>query len=188
MLKLYLLLYYEFFKIGVFAIGGGYAALPFLYFVQSKYNWFTIDELTNMIAVSNITPGPIGINMATYTGYTTAGVLGSVLTTSAIVTGPFFFVLAVVKAYNKFKSVKAVNDVFMGLRPAACALLTVITLQLFAKSVFVGEYKNISALNVDTSAIILFILMILTFSFMKKNPLLVILFGAFGGIAVKALF
>ena len=59
MLKLYFLLYYEFLKIGVFAIGGGYAALPFLYYVQEQYKWFTIEELTNMIAVSNITPGPI---------------------------------------------------------------------------------------------------------------------------------
>ena len=65
MLKLYFLLYYEFLKIGIFAIGGGYAALPFLYYIQEQYKWFTIEELTNMIAVSNITPGPIGINMAT---------------------------------------------------------------------------------------------------------------------------
>ena len=89
MLKLYFLLFYEFTKIGLFAIGGGYAALPFLYFIQAKYQWFTIEELTNMIAVSNITPGPIGINMATYTGYTTGGIIGSVIATSAIVFLPF---------------------------------------------------------------------------------------------------
>ena len=187
MLKLYFLLYYEFFKIGIFAIGGGYAALPFLYFIQAKYNWFTVDELTNMIAVSNITPGPIGINMATYTGYTTAGLIGSILSTTAIVSGPFFFVLAVVKAYNKFKSLKAVNDIFLGLRPAACALLTMITLQLLVKLIYINGFNLKEMLNIDHKALILFLLMIAGFSFIKKNPLLVIVVGAIGGIIIKAI-
>ena len=187
MLKLYFLLYYEFFKIGIFAIGGGYAALPFLYFIQTKYNWFTVDELINMIAVSNITPGPIGINMATYTGYTTAGLLGSLLSTIAIVSGPFFFVLAVVKAYNKFKSLKSVNDIFSGLRPAACALLTMITLQLFVKLIYVDGFSIDELFNIDYRALIFFLVMMVGFSFMKKNPLLVIVVGAIGGIIVKSI-
>ncbi|MBQ3641454.1 chromate transporter, partial [bacterium] len=102
MLKVYFLLYYEFLKIGVFAIGGGYAALPFLFYIQSKYNWFSIDELTNMIAVSAITPGPVGINMATYTGFTTGGIIGALISTCAIVTLPFLCVITVIKILNKF--------------------------------------------------------------------------------------
>lgn len=180
MLKLYFLLYYEFFKIGMFAIGGGYAALPFLYFLQNKYNWFSIDELTNMIAVSNITPGPIGINMATYTGYTTAGVVGSLLATSAIVTAPFFIVMIITKLFNKFKSYKWVNDIFLGLRPAACALLTSIGIQLFHQTTIIES-------QIDYKAVILFVLMIIPFSFIKKNPLLVIVAGALGGIILKSI-
>ncbi len=178
MLKLHLLLFYEFAKIGVFALGGGYAALPFLYFLQTKYNWFTVDELTNMIAVSNITPGPIGINMATYTGYTTAGITGSLTATIAIVFVPFFMTIAVTKLFTKFQENKTVNDMFNGLRPAACALLASIGLKLL--------YQTVKPLEVDFQAIILFIILFIPFLFTKKNPLLAIVAGAIGGIIIKS--
>lgn len=178
MLKLYFLLFYEFLKIGIFAIGGGYAALPFLYYIQEQYKWFSIDELTNMIAISNITPGPIGINMATYTGYTTAGVIGSILATTAIIIAPFILVIIIIKLFNKFKTCSAVNNIFLGLRPAACALLTSIGIELFYKTTVINS-------KIDYKAIILFIILILPFSFIKKNPLLVIAAGGIGGIILK---
>lgn len=182
MLKLYFLLYYEFFKIGIFAIGGGYAALPFLYFIQSKYNWFSVDELTNMIAVSNITPGPIGINMATYTGYTTAGVIGSLIATCAIESAPFIFSITIMKVYDKFKSCSAVNAVFKGLRPASCALLSAIGLQLLYKTCVTQN-----PLVIDYKAVILFVILMIPFSFMKKQPLMAIIAGALGGIILNQL-
>lgn len=178
MLKLHLLLFYEFSKIGVFALGGGYAALPFLYFLQTKYNWFTVDELTNMIAVSNITPGPIGINMATYTGYTTAGVTGSMVATLAIVFIPFFMTIAVTKIFTKFQENKTVIDMFTGLRPAACALLGSIGLKLL--------YQTVKPNEIDFQAILLFIILFVPFLFTKKNPLLAIVAGAVGGIIIKS--
>ncbi len=180
MLKLYILLYYEFLKIGIFAIGGGYAALPFLYFIQSKYNWFSVDELTNMIAVSNITPGPIGINMATYTGFTTAGVIGSLVCTFAIESAPFLFAITIMKIYDKFKSCSAVNAIFNGLRPASCALLTAIGLQLLYKTCVTQN-----SFIIDYKSLFLFIILMIPFSFMKKQPLLAILAGALGGIILK---
>lgn len=186
MLKLYFLLTYEFLKIGIFALGGGYAALPFLYYIQKQYNWFTVDELTNMVAVSNITPGPIGINMATYTGYTTAGIIGSLLSTTAIVIAPFIFTVTIIKIFNKFKSCSFINDIFLGLRPASCALLTSIGLQLFIQTISISENISFSSILLDYKAIILFILLIIPFSFMKKNPLLVILSGALGGIILQS--
>ncbi len=185
MLKLYFLLYYEFFKIGIFAIGGGYATLPFLYFLQSKYNWFSLDELTNMIAVSNITPGPIGINMATYTGYTTAGILGSVITTTAIITAPFITAVIIMKLINKFKSCREINYIFKGLRPASCALLISIGLKLLYQTITFTKEDWSFPVQFDYHAIILFIILILPFSFMKKRPLLVILAGAIFGIILK---
>lgn len=186
MLKLYFLLSYEFLKIGIFALGGGYAALPFLYYIQKQYNWFTVDELTNMIAVSNITPGPIGINMATYTGYTTAGIIGSILSTFAIVFAPFIFTVTIIKIFNKFKSCSIINDIFLGLRPASCALLTSIGLQLFIQTVSNSENLSFSSMHFDYRAIILFLILIVPFSFIKKNPLLVIIAGAIGGIILKS--
>ena len=185
MLKLYFLLYYEFLKIGLFAIGGGYAALPFLYYMQETYKWFTIEELTNMIAVSNITPGPIGINMATYAGFTTAGFLGSFISTAAIITTPFIIVITIIKLFNKFKNCSWVSHLFLGLRPASCALLTSIGLQLLMQTI--ANEKSILSIptQIDYKALILFIVLIIPFSFMKKNPLLAIIAGALGGILLK---
>ena len=179
MLKLHLLLFYEYCKIGTFALGGGYATLPFLYFLQTKYNWFSVDELTNMIAVSNITPGPIGINMATYTGYTTAGISGAITATTALVIVPFFMTILITKLFTKFQENKCICDIFTGLRPAAGALLTSIGLKLL--------FQTIKPTTIDYDALILFALMFLPFMFTKKNPLLIIIVGAIGGILIKSL-
>ncbi len=187
MLKLYFLLFYEFTKIGIFALGGGYAALPFLYYLQSQYNWFTIDELTNMIAVSNITPGPIGINMATYTGYTTANLLGAIIATFAIVLVPFIMTVCITRLFTKFQSCNTVCAIFTGLRPAACALLTSIGLKLFYQTITYTEKAWSFPIQIDYQALILFCILIIPFSLIKKNPLLVIIAGAIGGIIIKAL-
>ena len=187
MLKLYLLLFYEYCKIGVFALGGGYAALPFLYFLQTKYDWFTIEELTNMIAVSNITPGPIGINMATYTGYTTAGIIGSIVATSALVSVPFFMTLVITKLFTRFQENKYVCDIFDGLRPAACALLSSIGLKLLYETVFINKLEWSSPIQIDMDSLILFLVMFIPFMFTKKNPLLAIIVGAIGGIIIKSI-
>jgi len=184
MLKLYFLLFYEFTKIGVFALGGGYAALPFLYFLQSKYNWFSLDELTNMIAVSNITPGPIGINMATYTGFTTAGLAGAVVATGALVFVPFIMTVIISKLFNKFQSCPAVCAIFTGLRPAVCALLASIGLKLLYETITYTKAEYSSSILIDYRALILFIILLIPFSIFGKNPLFVIILGAVGGILI----
>lgn len=185
MLKIHLLLFYEYCKIGLFTLGGGYATLPFLYFIQNKYYWFTTDELTNMIAVSNITPGPIGINMATYTGFTTAGITGSIVATLSIVLIPFFITIGITKLFTKFQENRCVCDMFTGLRPAACALLTSIGLKLLFQTITKLDNWSLPN-NIDTQALILFLVLIIPFSFIKKNPLLVIIAGALGGIIIKS--
>jgi chromate transporter len=188
MLKTYILLYYEFFKTGIFAVGGGYATLPFLYYMQTQYNWFSADELTNMLAVSNITPGPIGVNMATYAGYTTGGFFGSLLATTAIMTGPFIIVYTIIKIYNKFKSLQIINDIFLGLRPAACALLFVIGLQLLTKLLYKNGFEIQNILNIDVKSLILFLTILIPSLFFKKNPALIIFLGAIGGILINNIF
>ena len=181
MVKFYL--FYEFLKIGIFAICGGYAALPFLFHLQKQYSWFSVEELTNMIAVSNITPGPIGINMATYTGFTTAGVIGSLIATTSIVLGPFVFVILLMKLLNKFKTCSWISSIFLGLRPASCALLTSIALSLLYST----TVNDIQKFQFDYKALILFFILFIPFLFTKKNPLLVIVAGAMGGIVIQSI-
>lgn len=187
MLKLYFLLFYEFTKIGIFALGGGYAALPFLYYLQSQYNWFSVDELTNMIAVSNITPGPIGINMATYTGFTTANIIGAIIATVSIVLVPFIMTICITKLFTKFQSCNTVCAIFTGLRPAACALLASIGLKLFYQTITYTKEEWSMPFQIDYKALLLFIILIIPFSLIKKNPLLVIIAGAIGGTIIKSI-
>ena len=78
-MMLYLQLFWQFFQIGIFSFGGGYATMPFLYEIADKFHWYSPSELTNMLAVSSITPGPVGVNVATFAGFNSGGVLGSVL-------------------------------------------------------------------------------------------------------------
>ena len=94
---IYLILAYEFFKIGLFSIGGGMATLPFLMDLANKYDWFTVSELTNMVAISESTPGPVGINMATYAGYNAAGILGAVVATLALTAPAWIIIILIAK-------------------------------------------------------------------------------------------
>lgn len=121
---IYLRLFYEFAKIGLFAVGGGLAAIPFLTELAEKTGWYTTAELADMIAVSESTPGPIGINMATYTGFKVAGIFGGVVSTLALVTPSVIIMILIAKLLQNFHENKIVNSVFYGLRPASVALIS----------------------------------------------------------------
>lgn len=123
-MTLYLRLFWEFFKTGLFAVGGGMATLPFLYDISDRTGWFTHMQLADMIAVGESTPGPIGVNMATYVGYLTGGVGGAVVATVGLVT-PSVIVILIVAAFLKaFRDSKYVAGAFYGLRPASTAMIT----------------------------------------------------------------
>ena len=132
-------LWWEFFKIGMFSVGGGMATLPFLYDMSDRTGWFTYNQIADMLAVSESTPGPIGINMATYTGFTTAGFWGSIVATLGIITPGIIIVLLVVAVLEKFRKNKYVEAAFYGLRPASTGLIS-------AAGVLVVE---IALLNMD---------------------------------------
>ena len=117
-------LWWEFFKIGMFSVGGGMATLPFLYDLSDRTGWFTHDQIADMLAVSESTPGPIGINMATYTGFTSAGVPGSLAATLGVITPGIIIVLLIVAVLDKFRKNKYVEAAFYGLRPASTGLVT----------------------------------------------------------------
>ncbi len=128
---IYLQLFWEFFKTGLFAIGGGMATIPFLYEMADKTNWFTRMDLANMIAVSESTPGPIGVNMATYVGYLTgssqggilSALLGALIATLGLVTPSIIVILIIAAVLNSFRNSKTVDRAFYGLRPASTGLI-----------------------------------------------------------------
>lgn len=119
----YLQLIWEYFKTGLFAVGGGMATLPFLYAIGARTGWFTNAQLADMIAVSESTPGPIGINMSTYIGFEVGGVLGSLLATLAIITPSIIVILIISRFLNRFKDSFYVQSAFYGLRPASTGLI-----------------------------------------------------------------
>ena len=122
-MTLYLQLFWEFFKTGLFAIGGGMATLPFLYDISNKTGWFTHAQLADMVAVSESTPGPIGVNMASYVGFVTGGVGGAVVATLGLIAPSILIVLIIAAFLKAFRDSKYVDGAFYGLRPASTALI-----------------------------------------------------------------
>lgn len=122
-MSVYLSLYWEFFKTGLFAIGGGMATLPFLKDIGESTGWYTYADLMNMLAVSESTPGPIGINMATYVGYTVGGPLGALIATLGEITPSIVVILIVAAVLKNFRNNRYVNMAFYGLRPASTGLI-----------------------------------------------------------------
>jgi chromate transporter len=127
----YLTLFYEFFKIGLFAIGGGPATLPFLMELTKRHDWFTMSDLTNMVAVSESTPGPLGINMATYAGFHAGGIPGGIVATMGLVFPSIVVIIIIAKFLTNFSDNPTVNAVFAGIRPAVTALIASAVLGLF---------------------------------------------------------
>ena len=123
MIATYLRLFLEFFKTGLFAVGGGLATLPFLKDIGETTGWYTYGELMNMLAVSESTPGPIGINMATYVGFTVGGIPGALIATLGEVTPSIVVILIIAALLKNFRDNRYVNMAFYGLRPASTGLI-----------------------------------------------------------------
>lgn len=167
---IYLQLFLEFFKIGLFSFGGGYATIPFLYHISQVYNWYSLDELTQMVAVASITPGPVGINVATYAGLKSAGVLGSVLATTAEMLPSLFLVIIVSKLLKKFSDNFYVKSTIETLKPVSCALLTSVAIGLLKP-----EIRDIKAMILPG------VLLLLSWK-SKRDPLYYILISAIIGV------
>ena len=120
---IFLQLFYEFFKTGLFAVGGGLATLPFLEDISQRTGWFTSAQLADMLAISESTPGPIGVNMATYVGFETAGILGTLCATAGLVTPSVILIILISKVLEKFRTNTYVEAAFYGLRPASVAMV-----------------------------------------------------------------
>jgi chromate transporter len=143
-----LLLVWEFLKTGVFAVGGGLATLPFLAEMARTYDWFTHDELTDMIAVSESLPGPLGVNMAVFSGFAALGPLGGVLAALALITPSLLIVTLVSKALQRYRENRIVGDVFVFLRPTSVGLIAGAVFPLITAAVMAGSRLNPAAAGV----------------------------------------
>lgn len=185
---IYINLFIEFFKIGLFAVGGGLATLPFLYALSNKYTWFSADDLPNMIAVSQATPGPIGINMATYAGFNASGLLGSIVATLALVTPSVIIIIIIASFLDRFRANPYFEAAFYGLRPSVTALVALAGLEVLRSAIFtIDLYKKTGRLLdlFDLSALVLFILFCIAAFKIKIHPILFILLGALCGILLR---
>ena len=127
---IYLRLFYEFFKTGLFAVGGGLATLPFLTDMGERTGWFSPGDLADMVAISESTPGPLGVNMATYVGFHTGGVLGGIIASLGLIAPALIITLIVGMFLKKFRQSRGVDAVFRGIRPASVGLMTAAFLQV----------------------------------------------------------
>lgn len=185
---IYLRLFFEFFKTGLFAIGGGLATIPFLNEMGLKTGWFTTADLTNMIAISESTPGPTGINMATYVGYTVAGIPGSFIATIGIVTPSIIIIILISKAISKYKDNPYVKNAMVGIRACSIALILYAVLSVISNTLIdINAYKtskNILSLF-DIKVLCLFIgILFLSQKFKKIHPALFLLVSAIIGIII----
>ena len=186
---IYLQLFFEFFKTSLFAVGGGMATLPFLYDMAEKTNWFTSGQLADMIAVSESTPGPIGVNMATYVGFTTAGFWGGLIATLALVT-PSVIIIVIISYFLKaFRENKYVDAAFYGLRPASTGLIaaagmTVVTITLLQMDLFKNSGSIMDLFNWKSLilAVIIYILSNNIKQTKKLHPVFFIVGSAIIGI------
>ena len=165
LLKLFL----EFFHIGLFSFGGGYATLPFLYHIADVQKWYTTKQLSDMIAVSSITPGPIGINVATFAGFSTAGIKGALIATIAVILPSLIIIIIISKLLEQFRHNKYVRSVIYTLKPAGCGLLAAVGVDMFIN-------------NINLLGIMLLIGLFIASITEKRDPLFYIGVSALAGL------
>lgn len=178
---------WEFFKTGLFAVGGGLATLPFLYDMAARFDWFTEEELANMLAVAESTPGPMGVNMATYAGMTAYGIGGAVLATVSLVFPSVVVIILISMFLERFRSSRLVDDAFRGLRPASVGLVAAACVQVLQVALLntdVLETAGAALLSIfNWKAIAVFIVLFILYR-LKKNwhPIVFVAIGAAAGI------
>jgi len=184
---IYLQLFYEFFITGLFIFGGGLAAIPFLQQMGEKTGWFTSFELMDMIAISEATPGPVGVNMATYVGYTTAGIPGGIIATFGLVMPSIIIALIIAKLLAHFKENKFVKSAMYGLRPASLGLIAAAGITVFSLVIFGYEPRNMTdayLFLVDYKALALAAVLFVATKYVKAHPVIFLAVSAFVGIFV----
>lgn len=185
---IYLRLFFEFCRVGLFSVGGGLATIPFLTDLGNRTGWFGAGDLANMIAISESTPGPMGVNMATYVGFHSAGVLGGVVATLGLIFPSVVIILVISKFLQKFRSSKVVDGVFYGLRAASVALITAAMLQVAKIALLTPGLPEESVpfrLNMAAMILAVAVFVLVKFTPLKKlHPIVFIAASAVVGVVL----
>ncbi|MBE5784062.1 MAG: chromate transporter [Clostridiales bacterium] len=177
---------FEFFKTGLFAVGGGLATLPFLTQMQQKYQWFTATDLANMIAVSESTPGPIGVNMATYVGYMTKGIGGGLTATLSLILPSLIVILIIARALDKYQKSPIIQNMFAFMRPAVTGLIAAAGMSVLKISLLTQGETFFSSLNWVAIALFAIFLALTQVKALKKiHPIAYIAVGAVVGVLLQ---
>jgi chromate transporter len=188
---IYLQLFFEFFKTGLFAIGGGLATLPFLYDMSDKLAWFSHSDIANMVALSESTPGPIGVNMATFAGFQTAGVLGGIVATLGLMMPSVIIILSIAKFLKTYQRNRYMLGAFYGLRPASAGLIAaacygVMRVALLNTDVYHQTGKLLDLFHYKAIALAAVILLFTHIKPLKNlHPVIFLIFSAAIGILLK---
>ena len=189
---IYLQLFWEYFKAGLFAVGGGMATIPFLYDISDRTGWFSHADLADMIAVSESTPGPIGVNMATYVGFSMRGIPGALVATVGLVLPSVIIILIVAKILKKVKGNRTVDAAFYGLRPASTAMIASAGVAVMKIALLeLDLFRSTRAVNdlFRWKAIVLAALVFVFSNYVKQtkklHPIVFILISAVVGVIFK---
>lgn len=180
----YLLLFLEFFQTGLFAVGGGYATLPFIQTMMERYpDWFGTLRLADIAAISEATPGPVGVNAATFAGYSAAGVPGALVATFALVLPSFVLVSLVARVLEKYRQNRLVGELFSTLRPAVTGLIAAAAWSVVSAAIFTGTMASGFWQAIDWKNLVLYAVLLGLLFVPKVKNLHPVFFFLAGGIA-----
>ena len=185
---IYFFLFWEFFKTGLFSIGGGLATIPFLYDIAARYDWLSAENIPHMLAIAESTPGPIGVNLATFAGYSAAGIPGGVVATFSLSLPAYIVIVLIFRFLEKFRDNWYVESAFYAVRPAVAALILsagwlAIRPTLFPGSFSAKDFDLLSSVNFVPLAI--FAAAIVIRRLKDFHPLWFILGGSIIGIVLQ---
>ncbi len=170
---IYLELFLSFIQVGLFSIGGGYAAIPVIQSqVVEKYAWLSLNEFTDLITIAEMTPGPIAVNSATFVGIKIAGILGAIIATLAVILPSLFIVSLLANIYFKYRNIDFMQKILGTLRPVIVALIASAGLSILLNAIFNG---NVVFNNINFASLVLFVLCFISIRKTKINPVIAML-------------
>lgn len=186
---IYLELFWSFFKIGLFSFGGGYAAMPLIqHQIVDVNQWIDMNAFSDIITISQMTPGPIAINAATFVGIQMGGLLGAVVATIGCILPSSVIAIVLVKLYYKYKEMSVMKGVMNGLRPAVVAMIASAGLSLFVLSLWGNEGFTMSIAKTDIIAAVIFAISLIVLRMFKLNQIYVMIgAGIIGGIVYSVI-
>lgn len=185
---IYLQLFFSFFEIGLFSIGGGYAALPIIQdIIVEEHGWLSLTQFSDVVTISQMTPGPIAINAATFVGIEISGIAGAVVSVLGLVLPSIIIVLTLVLIYYKFKHLSIVDHIFDWLQPAVVALITSACISIIITAFYGPSGYVAGVTSIDFIAVTIFILALFVLQKFKLKPITVMMASAVIGIIIYPL-